>query len=151
MCSASAAPRTEWPSARRSCFSIRKLAEDFDYRCKQAGQLASKMRFLCRALGRHARNRRVAAQCAHANACAEAAAAADVADCPGWRSCFRCKPMRCSFACSEAGLAALRNRGWRFYTFIGGGARFMFAWDSAPRRVDELAADIMQIASGGAA
>ena len=23
-----------------------KLAEDFDYRCKQAGQLASKMRFL---------------------------------------------------------------------------------------------------------
>jgi len=27
-------------------FFDRKLAEDFDYRCKQAGQLASKMRFL---------------------------------------------------------------------------------------------------------
>lgn len=27
-------------------FFNRQLAEDFDYRCKQAGQLASKMRFL---------------------------------------------------------------------------------------------------------
>ena len=27
-------------------FFDRKLAQDFDYRCKQAGQLASKMRFL---------------------------------------------------------------------------------------------------------
>ena len=27
-------------------FFNHKLAEDFDYRCKQAGQLASKMRFL---------------------------------------------------------------------------------------------------------
>jgi threonine aldolase len=27
-------------------FFDRTLAEDFDYRCKQAGQLASKMRFL---------------------------------------------------------------------------------------------------------
>jgi threonine aldolase len=51
----------------------------------------------------------------------------------------------------DAKLAALRDRSWRFYTFIGGGARFMFAWDSAPQRVDELAADIRQIASGGAA
>ena len=27
-------------------FFDRKLAEDFDYRCKQAGQLASKMKFI---------------------------------------------------------------------------------------------------------
>jgi threonine aldolase len=46
----------------------------------------------------------------------------------------------------DAGMAALRDRGWEFYTFIGGGARFMFAWDAAPRRVDELAADLRQIA-----
>ena len=56
------------------------LAEDFGYRCKQAGQLASKMRFLSApwvgvleegAWLRHAR---------HANACAQrlAAAVADV-------------------------------------------------------------------------
>jgi len=43
-------------------------------------------------------------------------------------------------------IEALRDRGWQFYTFIGGGARFMFAWDTAPQRVDELAADLRQIA-----
>src|SRR6267154_1926796 len=39
-------------------------------------------------------------------------------------------------------LEALRQRGWQFYTFIGGGARFMFAWDADPARVDALARDI---------
>jgi threonine aldolase len=29
-------------------------------------------------------------------------------------------------------LSALRARGWSFYTFIGGAARFMFAWDTDP-------------------
>jgi threonine aldolase len=43
---------------------------------------------------------------------------------------------------SEAILDKLRARGWRFYTFIGGAARFMFAWDSDLRRVDELARDL---------
>ena len=47
----------------------------------------------------------------------------------------------------EAKLDALRERGWQFYTFIGGGARFMFAWDAQPQRVDELAADIARIAT----
>jgi threonine aldolase len=40
----------------------------------------------------------------------------------------------------------LRARGWRFYTFIGGAARFMFAWDTEPERVAELAADIRALA-----
>jgi threonine aldolase len=46
MCCASAAPRWACRSARRWCFFDRRLSEDFAYRCKQAGQLASKMRFL---------------------------------------------------------------------------------------------------------
>jgi len=40
---------------------------------------------------------------------------------------------------------ALRDKGWRFYTFIGGGARFMFSWDSQFERVDELAADLLAL------
>jgi threonine aldolase len=47
----------------------------------------------------------------------------------------------------QAKLDALRKRGWHFYTFIGGGARFMFAWDAQPQRVDELADDIARIAT----
>jgi len=36
----------------------------------------------------------------------------------------------------------LRVRGWHFYTFIGGGARFMFAWDAQADQVDALVRDI---------
>ena len=42
-------------------------------------------------------------------------------------------------------LDGLRERGWRFYTFIGGGARFMFAWDSDPEQVDKLGQDIQEL------
>jgi threonine aldolase len=45
----------------------------------------------------------------------------------------------------EDRLEQLRQRGWRFYTFIGGSARFMFAWDTDVARVDQLAADIRDI------
>jgi threonine aldolase len=127
-----------------------KLAEDFDYRCKQAGQLASKMRFLSAPwvgmLGTGAWLRNAA----HGNACA-GRLLAQIGGLPGLEIMFPVEANAVFVRMAEAKLAALRDRGWRFYTFIGGGARFMFAWDSAPRRVDELAADIRQIASGGAA
>jgi L-threonine aldolase (EC 4.1.2.5) len=64
-------------------FFNRQLAEDFDYRCKQAGQLASKMRFLSApwvglledgAWLRHGK---------HANQCAQLLASL-VSDLPGW-------------------------------------------------------------------
>jgi len=124
-----------------------KLAEDFDYRCKQAGQLASKMRFLSAPwvgifeTGAWLRN------AAHGNACA-ARLARQIGGMPGLEILFPVQANAVFVRMSDARLAALRERGWRFYTFIGGGARFMFAWDSSPQRVDELAADIRQIASG---
>ena len=126
-----------------------KLAEDFDYRCKQAGQLASKMRFLAApwvgmfGTGAWLRN------AAHGNACAERLLQ-QIGGLQGLEIMFPVQANAVFIRMPEAKLAALRNRGWRFYTFIGGGARFMFAWDSAQRRVDELAADIRQIALGGA-
>ncbi|WP_315834969.1 low specificity L-threonine aldolase [Bradyrhizobium prioriisuperbiae] len=121
-----------------------KLAEDFDYRCKQAGQLASKMRFLAAPwvgmldTGAWLRNGE------HGNACAkrllrqiEGLGGVDIMFPPQANAVFVRMP--------EAKLATLRERGWRFYTFIGGGARFMFAWDADAQRVDQLAADIRQI------
>ena len=124
-----------------------KLAEDFDYRCKQAGQLASKMRFLSASwvgmleTGAWLRN------AAHGNACA-ARLARQIGGLPGVEILFPVEANAVFVLMSDTKLDALRDRGWRFYTFIGGGARFMFAWDSSPQRVDELAADIRQIASG---
>jgi threonine aldolase len=43
---------------------------------------------------------------------------------------------------SDEVLGRIRARGWRFYTFIGGAARFMFAWDADMERVDALATDV---------
>jgi threonine aldolase len=48
----------------------------------------------------------------------------------------------------EAAIEALRDKGWRFYTFIGsGGARFMCSWDTEEERVRELAGDIRAVLS----
>ncbi|HTG08105.1 MAG TPA: beta-eliminating lyase-related protein, partial [Bradyrhizobium sp.] len=126
-------------------FFNRKLAEDFDYRCKQAGQLASKMRFLSApwvgmlGTGTWLRNAE------HANACATRLLQ-QIAGLPELEIMFPVQANAVFVRMSDARIAALRDRGWQFYTFIGGGARFMFAWDAVPQRVDELAADLRQLA-----
>ena len=122
------------------------LAQDFDYRCKQAGQLASKMRFLSAPWvgilesGAWLRNAQ------HGNACATRLGA-QVADLPGLALMFPVEANAVFLQAPASVLDGLRERGWRFYTFIGGGARFMFAWDAAPARIDALAADIRALAS----
>jgi threonine aldolase len=42
----------------------------------------------------------------------------------------------------ESAIASLKAAGWVFYTFIGGGARFMCSWATTEEAVDHLAADI---------
>ena len=42
----------------------------------------------------------------------------------------------------ESALQALRASGWVFYTFIGGGARFMCSWATEEAAIDALAADM---------
>jgi threonine aldolase len=120
------------------------LAEDFDYRCKQAGQLASKMRFLAAPWLGLLEGGAWLTNAAHANACAKRLANA-VADLPDFKLMFPVQANAVFLAASEDRLQALRQRGWRFYTFIGGGARFMFAWDADPARVDALARDIRAV------
>jgi threonine aldolase len=127
-------------------FFDKALAEDFGYRCKQAGQLASKMRFLAAPWvgllesGAWLRNAK------HANSCAKRLAS-KVANLPGVEVIFPVEANAVFVSASPSVLEALRQRGWRFYTFIGGAARFMFAWDADPRRVDELADDIAACAA----
>jgi threonine aldolase len=129
-------------------FFDRALAEDFAYRCKQAGQLASKMRFLSAPWvgllesGAWLRNAR------HANACA-ARLASKIAGLPGVELMFPVEANAVFLSSAPFVLEALRERGWRFYTYIGGVARFMFAWDADPRRVDKLADDIAACAANG--
>ena len=134
------------PVGEAVVFFDRKLSEDFAYRCKQAGQLASKMRFLSAPwLGilendvwlKHAR---------HANAMAQRLAGGLV-QVPGAKLMF---PVEANGVFCELPLPVLDGlhaRGWRFYTFIGaGGARFMCGWDTLPASVDALLADVRALA-----
>lgn len=135
------------PVGEAVVFFDRALSEDFAWRCKQAGQLASKMRFLSAPwLGmlegdvwlRHAR---------HANAMARRLADG-LATLPGAKLLFPVEANGVFAELPAAAIAGLRARGWRFYTFIGaGGARFMCAWDTTPARVDALLADLRELAS----
>lgn len=127
-------------------FFDRGLAEDFAYRCKQAGQLASKMRFLSApwvglledgAWLRHA---------AHGNRCARRFAAL-VEGIPGVSIRFAVDANAVFLDADAALLDRVRDRGWVFYNFIGGAARFMFGWDADPDQVERLAGDLRAAAA----
>lgn len=128
-------------------FFDRKLSVDFDYRCKQAGQLASKMRFLSAPwvglleTGAWMRN------AAHANACARYFAE-KVATVPGVRITGPVEANAVFLEASEKILDGMRARGWKFYTFIGGAARFMFSWDCEMSRIDMFYRDLAEISAG---
>ena len=127
-------------------FFDRALATDFDYRCKQAGQLAAKMRFLSAPWVGMLEGGAWLRNAEHANRCARQFAGR-IAGIPGvWIA----QPVEANAVFVEAPVSVLDQlhaRGWSFYTFIGGAARFMFAWDSDPARVDELSSDLRECAA----
>jgi len=119
-----------------------EAAQEFEYRCKQAGQLAAKMRFIAAQwLGvlkdgvwlRYAR---------HANDCAailekeiEAVSEVSIMFPREANSVFVKMP--------EALIRAMRNKGWAFYTFIGaGGARLMCSWDTTEDTIKAFVSDL---------
>jgi threonine aldolase len=130
-------------------FFDRELAREFDYRCKQAGQLASKMRFLAApwvgmlrdgAWLRHARR---------ANEMAEVLRRG-LSELPGLEV-LHPRQANAVFVRFPPGAAdALRARGWRFYDFIAaGGSRLMCAWDTAEEDVRAFLEDVRQVMGQG--
>jgi threonine aldolase len=82
----------------------------------------------------------------HANRCATYFAD-QIAGIPGVRLASSADANAVFILATEQILNNLRDRGWRFYTFIGGAARFMFAWDSELSRIDELVSDLRACAA----
>jgi threonine aldolase len=117
------------------------LSVDFDYRCKQAGQLASKMRFLSAPWVGVLESGAWLRNAVHANRCATLLAN-EISDLPEIELMFPVQANAVFLAAHPDILEGLREAGWIFYTFIGGGARFMFAWDAQVARVGELADDL---------
>lgn len=126
------------------------LALDFDYRCKQAGQLASKMRFLSAPWIGLLEGGAWLANARNANDCATSLAAM-IADLPDVGLAFPVEANAVFLAAPDTVLDGLRDRGWLFYTFIGGSARFMFAWDSDIAVVRKLGQDIIDLATAATA
>jgi threonine aldolase len=136
------------PIGEAVIFFKKELAADFAWRVKQAGQLASKMRYVSAPwLGllegdvwlRNAK---------HANAMAKRLAD-QIVSLDGVKLMFPVEANAVFAEIAPAAQARLREKGWRFYTFIGaGGCRFMCAWDTSPDTVDRFAADIAEAVKG---
>lgn len=122
-------------------FFDKALAEDFDYRCKQAGQLASKMRFLAAPWVGMLESGAWLKNAQHANRAARFLAE-QLSTIAEVKLMFPVQANGVFLQAETSVLDNLRAKGWRFYTFIGGGARFMFAWDADLARVQQLADDI---------
>jgi threonine aldolase len=135
------------PVGEAVVFFDRELAQDFAYRCKQAGQLASKMRFLSAPWRGLLREGAWLRHAGHANSMARELAQR-LAAIPGVSLMFPAQANAVFAAMPETTLDRLRAAGWLFYTFIGlGGARFMCAWDTTSAHVDALVADAAQAMS----
>lgn len=134
------------PGGEAVIFFDSRLAADFDYRCKQAGQLASKMRFLSAPWAGLIESGAWLRNATHGNACA-GLLAQRLAGVEGARILFPVEANGVFLQLSPGCAATLRAGGWRFYDFIGGSSRFMFSWDSNRARVEELAAAIIAAAA----
>jgi threonine aldolase len=138
------------PVGEAIVFFRKDLAAEFAYRCKQAGQLASKMRFLAAPWVGMLRDGAWLRHAAHANAMAERLRLG-LADIPGTRLLYPREANSVFLDLPPDRAAALRARGWKFYNFIGNsGCRFMCAWDTRPETVDRLLADFRAVSAAAA-
>jgi len=118
-------------------FFDRELAREFDYRCKQSGQLASKMRFssapwaACLKEGVWLRNAENANRAARR-------LAAELARIDGVEIIRPVQANAVFAALSPEVDARLQAAEWRYYRFIGGAARFMCSWSTTDAEIDEI-------------
>ncbi len=130
------------PMGEAVVFFDRELAREFDYRCKQGGQLASKMRFISAPWLGMLRDGAWLRHAAHANRMA-AYLESRLKPLPGVKQLFPRQANSVFAELPQAAIDGLRARGWKFYTFIGaGGCRFMCAWDTSESDIDHLVADL---------
>jgi len=121
------------------------LAVEFDYRCKQAGQLASKMRFLSAQWTGMLTGGAWLKNAAHANLMAQRLAAV-FAKTRGVQLLREPEANAVFVSMTPEIAAGLKQREWQFYGFIGGGYRFMCSWATQPADIDALATDLAAVA-----
>ncbi|TLD71156.1 low specificity L-threonine aldolase [Phragmitibacter flavus] len=121
-------------------FFNKSLSEDFSWRCKQAGQLNSKMRFASAQWHRLLENGLWLKHARHANELAQSLARGLQAI-AGVQLLHEVQANAVFAKLTPEVETRLREAGWKFYQFIGGGARFMCSWKTTQADVDALLAD----------
>jgi threonine aldolase len=124
-------------------FFDRKLSEEFDYRCKQAGQMASKMRYLAAPWVAMLHDGVWLCYAAHANRMAQQLALR-LRQIPGVTLLHPVEANGVFVHLPEHLHTALRAAGWAYYSFIGGGSRFMCSWQTREADIDALVACLEQ-------
>jgi threonine aldolase len=122
-------------------FFDRGISQEFAYRCKQAGQLASKMRFLAAPWVAMLKDGAWLTHAAHANACAKRLAD-KIRFLPGVHINHAVDVNAVFTDMPDTMHQQLEAAGWHYYKFLGGGARFMCSWATTAKDVDALAADV---------
>ena len=127
-----------------------ELARDFGYRRKQAGQLASKLRFLSAPWVGMLEDGAWLRHAAHANSMA-ARLAAGLRPLAAVEIAFPVQTNVVFARMAEPVVAALHGRGWHFYTHVPPGTcRLMCSWDTTAGDVDEFVADVREVTADGA-
>jgi threonine aldolase len=122
-----------------------ELAREFDYRCKQAGQLASKMRFLSAPWVGLLQDGAWLRYAGHANAMA-AHLEKSLRALPELKILFPRQANSVFVELDTPIREGLWKKGWLFYNFIGkGGCRLMCAWDLTEEDVNAFVADVKEL------
>lgn len=131
-------------------FFNKGAAEDFAWRCKQAGQLASKMRFISAPWLGLLRDGVWLKRAGDANARARELENL-LRAIPGIEVLFPVQANAVFVGLPERAIERLRGAGWLFYTFIGAnGVRLMCSWDTLEETIQAFAQDVREAMHSGA-
>jgi threonine aldolase len=127
-------------------FFDRSLSAEFAYRCKQSGQLGSKMRYLAAQWVGMLQHNAWLHHAQHANAMAQQLArrlkSLELEAPLLIKLMFPVEANSVFLKLHSEVLGGLRNLGWEIYTFIGSGARLMCSWETDERSIDHFYKDI---------
>jgi threonine aldolase len=131
-------------------FFNKELAREFDYRVKQAGQLASKMRFLAAPWAGLLMNEVWLENARRANQ--RAKTLAEKLTALGLELAIPCEASGVFLRMPEQLVARLHGRGWHFYKFIEPDVyRLMCSWSVTEKDIDDFIKDVKSGRAAGSA
>ena len=130
------------PVGEAIVFFDKSLSDDFGHRCKQAGHVASKMRFLCAPWVGLLENGAWLNHARHANECA-ALLAAGLERFAGAELLAPVESNAVFVSLPAAVHRSMREKGWNYHLVTGDtGARLMCSWDTTEEHINQFLTDL---------